>query len=195
MGEGPLVELVAVMRQLRRDCAWKRGQTHQSLVRYLLEETHETVEAIETGDMALLREELGDVLLQIYFHAVIAEERDEFTLDEVAADLIAKLRRRNPHVFAEGGATDPVAINEEWERIKTLEKRRSHPEDGLPASLPTLLYAQKAVDRLERAGLDLPDPTDDDVGARLLALVIDAHRQGIDADQALRTTVRDLLRR
>ena len=90
------------MRRLRAECAWKAGQTHRSLARYLLEETHETLEAIDTGDAAHLREELGDLLLQVYFHAVIAEEAGEFTLDDVAADITAKMHRRNPHVF--GGA-------------------------------------------------------------------------------------------
>ena len=89
------------MRRLRAECAWKAGQTHRSLARYLLEETHETLEAIDTGDAEHLREELGDLLLQVYFHAVIAEEAGEFTLDDVAADIIAKMRRRNPHVFGD----------------------------------------------------------------------------------------------
>ena len=87
------------MRQLRVECGWKASQTHRSLVRYLLEEAHETAEAIESGDPAHLREELGDLLLQIWFHAVIAEESGDFTLDDVVADIIAKMRRRNPHVF------------------------------------------------------------------------------------------------
>ena len=92
------------MRRLRVECSWKAGQTHRSLARYLLEETHETLEAIDTGDAEHLREELGDLLLQVYFHAVIAEEAGEFTLDDVAADIIAKMRRRNPHVFGDGRA-------------------------------------------------------------------------------------------
>ena len=92
-------ELLAVMRQLRVECDWKRAQTHRSLARYLLEETHETLEAIDTGDADHLREELGDLLLQVYFHAVIAEENGDFTFEDVAADIVAKLRRRNPHVF------------------------------------------------------------------------------------------------
>jgi XTP/dITP diphosphohydrolase len=149
-----LVELVEVMARLRRECAWKAGQTHESLARYLLEETYETLEAIEVGDDAHLREELGDLLLQILFHAVIAEEQGRFDIDDVAADLVVKLRRRNPHVFDphEGSATDPVAINEQWERIKAEEKQRSGIMDGVPEELPALLRAVKALDRLERAG-------------------------------------------
>ena len=102
-----LGEFLEVMRQLRAECSWKREQTHRSLTRYLLEETPETIEAIdsgdETGDWDHLREELGDLLLQVWFHAVIAEEAGEFTLDDVVGGIIDKMRRRNPHVFAPPG--------------------------------------------------------------------------------------------
>src|SRR4051812_13929297 len=159
MTQSALLELVEVMARLRRECAWKAGQTHESLARYLLEETYETLEAIETGDDAHLREELGDLLLQILFHAVIAEEQGRFDIDDVAADLVVKLRRRNPHVFDRDSsasdddvAADPVAINEQWERIKAEEKQRSGLMDGVPEELPALLRAVKALDRLERAG-------------------------------------------
>ena len=106
-----LVEFVAVMRRLRAECPWKAAQTHGSLARYLLEEAHETLEAIDAGELSgdwdHLREELGDLLLQVYFHAAIAEERGEWTIDDVAADIVAKLRRRNPHVFGEPTGRDP----------------------------------------------------------------------------------------
>ena len=95
----PLLEFLDVMRRLRTECAWKREQTHRSLARYLLEETHETLEALDTGDAEHLCEELGDLLLQIYFHAVIAEESGDFTIDDVARGVIEKMHRRNPHVF------------------------------------------------------------------------------------------------
>ncbi|MDN5896144.1 MAG: hypothetical protein L0H93_19235, partial [Nocardioides sp.] len=137
-----LLELAEVMARLRAECAWKAGQTHRSLARYLLEETHETLEAIDTGDAEHLREELGDLLLQVFFHAEIARECGGFTIDDVAADLIAKLVRRNPHVFAPTpgeGPTDPVAINEAWEAIKAQEKQRTSVFDGLPPTLPALL--------------------------------------------------------
>src|SRR3954466_14514554 len=98
------------MRQLRAECAWKAGQSHRSLARYLLEETYETLETIDTGDAVLLREELGGLLLQVYFHAMIAEEAGEFTLDDVAGDIIAKMRRRNPHVFAGAASGSPEQI-------------------------------------------------------------------------------------
>lgn len=149
-----LLEFLQVMRQLRVECDWKASQTHRSLVRYLLEEAHETAEAIESGDPGHLREELGDLLLQIWFHAVIAEESGDFTLDDVVTDIIAKMRRRNPHVFgaAAGDAArlDAATINEVWESIKAQEKQRSSPVDGLPTSLPALLYADKVLDRLDR---------------------------------------------
>ena len=193
----PLLEFLDVMRRLRAECSWKAGQTHRSLARYLLEETHETLEAIDTGDAALLREELGDLLLQVYFHAVIAEESGEFTLDDVAADIVAKMHRRNPHVFApegeelaEGG--DPEAVNEAWEAIKAAEKSRSSVTDGLPPGLPALLYAEKVLDRAARAGTPL-DPTGDDLGSRLLALVAEARAAGTDPEQALRDAVRTRL--
>ena len=146
------------MRRLRTECDWKAAQTHRSLARYLLEETHETLDAIDTGDATgdwqHLREELGDLLLQVYFHAVIAEESAEFTFDDVAADIVAKLRRRNPHVFGSASASGPVAVNELWEQIKAAEKQRDSVTDGLPPGLPALLYADKVLARLERSGVE-----------------------------------------
>jgi XTP/dITP diphosphohydrolase len=200
----PLLELVEVMARLRRECAWKAGQTHESLARYLLEETYEALEAIDSGDDAHLREELGDLLLQILFHAVIAEEQGRFDIDDVAADLVVKLRRRNPHVFdpessevagGPGGGT-PEAINEQWERIKAEEKQRSGLMDGVPEELPALLRATKALDRLERAGVEpVVDADSPDVGDRLLALVVRARAEGADPEQALRAAVRRIAAR
>jgi len=198
-GEG-LVEFLEVMRRLRAECSWKAGQTHRSLARYLLEETHETLEAIDTGDAEHLREELGDLLLQVYFHAVIAEETGDFTIDDVTADVIEKMRRRNPHVFAPEGQPrapggDAAAINEAWEAIKAEEKSRTSVTDGLPPGLPALLYADKVLDRLTREGRAVPSPGDGDMGLgdRLLALVAEARATGEDAEQALRDAVRRLL--
>ena len=195
----PLLELVEVMARLRRECAWKAGQTHRSLARYLLEETYETLEAIETGDDAHLREELGDLLLQILFHAVIAEEEGRFDIDDVAADLVVKLRRRNPHVFdpehagveAGSAAEAAEAINEQWERIKAEEKQRTGLMEGVPEELPALLRAVKALDRLERSGvLAALDPQSTDLGERLLALAAEARAAGLDPEQELRAAVR-----
>jgi XTP/dITP diphosphohydrolase len=190
----PLLEFLEVMRRLRAECAWKAGQTHRSLARYLLEETHETLEAIDTGDAAHLREELGDLLLQVYFHAVIAEESGEFSLDDVAADIIAKMRHRNPHVFGGGGGGTPAEINEIWEAIKAAEKQRTSITEGLPPGLPALLYADKVLDRLERDGRAVDRVPTDDLGGRLLALVAEARAAGVDPEQALRDAVRDAVR-
>lgn len=210
----PLLEFLEVMRRLRAECGWKREQTHRSLARYLLEETHETLEAIDTGDRTgdweHLREELGDLLLQVYFHAVIAEENGEFTIDDVAADITAKMHRRNPHVFAPT-ADSPVApadINEVWQQIKATEKQRASVTDGLPPGLPALLYADKVLDRLARDGrlpagggfgagaetVPNPPPTPDrEIGERLLAIVAEGRVVGVDPEQALRDAVRRLL--
>jgi XTP/dITP diphosphohydrolase len=193
-----LVEFVQVMEQLRAECNWKREQTHRSLARHLLEETHEVLEAIDTGDLPHLREELGDLLLQIYFHAIIAAESGAFTIDDVAGDVIDKMRRRNPHVFPPPGGErtrggDAQTINELWESIKAQEKQRDSVDDGIPPTLPALLYADKVLDRLQRQGsTPTPDASSADIGQRLLAVVADARAAGVDPEQALRDAVRRL---
>jgi len=192
-GSPHLLELVEVMARLRRECAWKAGQTHLSLARYLLEETYETLEAIEAGDDDHLREELGDLLLQVLFHAVIAQEQGRFDIDDVAGDLVVKLRRRNPHVFDpdSSSATDAEAIDEQWERIKAEEKQRSGLMEGVPDELPALLRAVKAMERLERSGgTPAVVAGSDDIGDRLLALTAEARAAGVDPEQALRAAVR-----
>ena len=194
-GDEPLRDFLEDMRRLRRECPWKRQQTHRSLVRYLQEETSETVEAIETGDDAHLREELGDLLLQVYFHAVIAEESGAFTIDDVARDISAKMHRRNPHVFApDGGSSELTAaeVDAEWQRIKATEKHRHSAYDGIAPGLPALLLATKVLEREPSAAAGLPSSTDDsaDIGERLLALVAEANAAGLDPEQALRDAVR-----
>jgi XTP/dITP diphosphohydrolase len=197
-----LVEFLAVMRRLRAECPWKREQTHRSLARYLLEETHETLEALDTGSDEHLREELGDLLLQIYFHAVIAEETGAFTIDDVAGGIIEKMVRRNPHVFgdlaADGAAmpADAREVSELWESVKAVEKERTSVTDGIPPTLPALLYADKVLDRLERAGVDRSSSSSrsEDLGDRLLALVAEARVDGTDPEQALRDAVRRLVK-
>src|SRR5690242_2658065 len=220
----PLLEFRAVMRRLRAECGWKREQTHRSLARYLGEELHETLEALDTwedadrataADAEHLCEELGDLLLQVYFHAVVAEEAGSFTLDDVARGITEKMRRRNPHVFAPEGvprapAGDAAAINDAWQAIKAEEKARESVTDGLPPTLPALLYADKVVDRLAREGRPVdvtpvasatevpespesPESTESTLGDRLLALVAEAHAAGVDPEQALRDAVRRVL--
>jgi MazG family protein len=198
--DGAVAEFVAVMRRLRAECPWKREQTHRSLVRYLLEETYETVDAIDdaeaSGDFGHLAEELGDLLLQVVFHAVIAEERGDFDLDDVARGITAKMHRRNPHVFgdrpedAAGGLTADQ-VDERWQRIKAAERPDGAGPPDLPSALPALLYADKVLARRERAGLPLDVAADStDVGERLLALVAEARAAGTDPEQALRDAAR-----
>src|SRR3954454_23861538 len=139
------------MRRLRRDCPWKRQQTHRSLARYLQEETAETLEAIDTGDSDHLREELGDLLLQVYFHAVIAEETGAFTLDDVARGIATKMHRRNPHVFGPGGGASALSaaeVDAQWQEIKQREKPRRSPYDGIAPGLSALLLATKVLERV-----------------------------------------------
>ena len=195
----PLLELRSVMARLRAECPWKREQTHRSLLRYLLEEAYETVEAVESGhpepDADHLREELGDLLLQVYFHAAVAAERGAFDIDDVARGITEKMVRRNPHVFAPSAAEQPqdaAAVNDAWEAIKAEEKaERTDPADGVPTALPALLYADKLVDRLSRAGRPVHvDAGADAIGERLLALVVEARADGVDPEQELRDAVR-----
>jgi XTP/dITP diphosphohydrolase len=193
-----VLEFLRVMRRLRAECPWKAAQTHRSLARYLLEETHETIEALDTGDTGHLREELGDLLLQVFLHTAIAEESGDFTTADVARDITEKMYRRNPHVFGDvtGADLDPAAVNELWEARKADEKQRGSVTDGLAPGLPALLYADKVLDRLARAAgsAGRPDvPVTDDLGDRLLALVVEARAEGTDPEQALRDAVRRLL--
>ena len=189
-GSDPLAAFRDDMRRLRAECAWKREQTHESLRRYLVEEAWETLEAIDSGDPDHLREELGDLLLQIGFHAVIAEERGEFTFDEVVQGIVDKLRRRNPHVFGSVPVTDAASVNELWESVKAMEKVRSSVFEGLPPGLPALLLADKVLERAQRAGAPLDVPRSGEIGDRLLALVAEARAAGVDPEHALRDAVR-----
>ena len=148
------------------------------------------MEAIDSGDPGHLREELGDLLLQVGFHAVIAEELGEFTFDDVVQGIVDKLRRRNPHVFADAAVTDAASVNELWESVKAHEKQRSSVFDGLPPGLPALLLADKVLDRAERAGTPVNVPDSADLGDRLLALVAEARVAGVDPEHALRDAVR-----
>ncbi len=193
-----VLEFLRVMRRLRAECPWKAAQTHRSLARYLLEETHETLEALDTGDADHLREELGDLLLQVFFHAAIAEQDGAFTMADVARDITAKMVRRNPHVFgdADPSGLDPSGVNEMWEAAKAQEKQRASVTDGLPPGLPALLYADKLLDRLGRAGSPPVVPTgSEDLGDRLLTLVAEARAEGTDPEQALRDAARRLVDR
>lgn len=142
-----LADTLELMRDLRRRCDWDAAQTHESLRPYLIEETHELDEAIQLEDDPLMREELGDVLLQVLFHSVLAEERGAFAFRDVAAGLIAKMKGRHPHLYGEG-ATEP------WEKMKS--RRRDSLADGLPLALPSLHRAQRLQDRAAGVGFDWP---------------------------------------
>src|SRR4051794_9897046 len=137
-------------------CPWDAAQTHESLTRYLLEETYEVLEAIETGNPTLLREELGDLLLQVLFHARLAEELppgEAFGIEEVAADLVDKLVRRHPHVCAGAAAGSADELNETWERQRADEKGRRWAVDGVPLAQRALALSAKLVARASRTGL------------------------------------------
>ena len=195
-----LLDLVAAMDRLRSPdgCPWDAAQTHESLVPYLIEETHELVEAIESGDRTHMAEELGDVLLQVAFHARMAQEHPDspFGIDDVAGGIVDKLVRRHPHVFADGDAETAEDVAVSWEQIKADEKpHRSAPLDGMPERLPALARANKAADRLHRAGLEdlaVEAAQGDDIGSRLLTLVLEARGAGVDPEAALRAVVREL---
>ena len=143
-----LDDTVTLMRDLRKRCNWDKTQTHESLRPYLIEECHELDDAIRNGPPALMREELGDVLLQVLFHSVIAEEDGEFDVHDVARGLIAKMKARHPHLYGDG-------VKEPWERMKS--KKRESISDGLPAALPPLHRAHRLQDRAAGVGFDWPD--------------------------------------
>ncbi len=191
-----LLDLVTVMDRLRVGCPWDREQTHRSLARYLLEESYETLEAIDTGDEVHLREELGDLLLQVYFHARIAAESEGFTIDDVAAGIVDKLVHRHPHVFAraEGaGAPSVGEVEASWETLKASEKGRSSVLEGVPLALPALALADKVLGKAAKVGVRPAEGPGETLGDRLLATVVEARAAGLDAEQELRDAVRRLV--
>ena len=206
--------LVGVMHRLRRDCPWDAEQTHASLVPYLVEEACEVVDAIEAGTADDLREELGDLLLQVVFHSELAQEDGTFDLEAVAAGIADKLATRHPHVFPytpEGN--DPLAPADErvdevptdlhatWEQRKAVEKGRSSALEGIPQRLSALSRAGKILSRAHSRAVPLAraealEPIgDDELGDALLELVARAQASGLDAEQAARKAVRRLEQR
>jgi XTP/dITP diphosphohydrolase len=193
-----LLDVVTVMDRLVSPGGdpWKREQTHQTLARYLLEEAYEAYDAIEAHDLEALREELGDVLLQVALHARMAEEADPpWSVDDLAGGLVEKLIRRNPHVFGGAEIRDVDEIIENWERIKRQEKARDSALDGIALAQPALALAAKILSRARRAGISVAPPAatgragaEDQaaLGAILLALVADAEAKGLDPEAALR---------
>ncbi|MFK5633304.1 MULTISPECIES: MazG family protein [unclassified Ornithinimicrobium] len=208
-----LLDAVAVMDRLRAPggCPWDAAQTHASLTPYLLEEVHEAVEALEVlddpaADRSHALEELGDVLLQVLFHARVAAEHedDPFDVDDVAAGLVDKLVRRHPHVFADVEAADPAEVEDNWEQIKARENLgkpgRQHALDGIPEGMPELARAVKVASRLGRggrsdwlAGWVSDRGSQGDPGVEVLRVVLDLHERDVDAAAALRHTLRALV--
>ncbi len=171
-------------------CPWDREQTHASLRPYLLEETYEALDAIDDRDVARLADELGDLLLQVVLHAQIAAEAGEFDLNEVARRLAAKLVRRHPHVFGgERYAGEDHFMR--WEQLKRAESDEpTSALAGVPPSLPALFMTERLLERTERVKVRPPIDEGEGVGERLFALVADARKKGLDAEQALRTVNR-----
>jgi MazG family protein len=148
--KGSLDDALALMRDLRARCEWDAAQTHQSLRPYLVEESHEVDDALRAGDDRALREELGDLLLQVLFHSVIAEERGAFDLHDVAGGLVAKMQARHPHLYGDGERVP-------WETLKAQKAPRQSIADGLPVDLPALHRAHRLQDRAAAMGFDWPD--------------------------------------
>ena len=213
-----LLDLVATMNRLRVECPWDARQTHASLAPHLLEEPYEALEALESGDEQALCEELGDVLLQVMFHARIAAERDDgtgFTIDDVADGIVAKLVRRHPHVFADVTVSGADEVKRNWDEIKREEKRaraqRQDPAaarqpppsalDGVPSGQPALALAAQLQRRAARAGVPdelarldgkdgEPDTSGEDIGRELFRLVARARELGRDPEMELRAAAR-----
>ncbi|RDG37887.1 nucleoside triphosphate pyrophosphohydrolase [Streptomyces corynorhini] len=194
-----LLDLVQVMDRIRAACPWSSLQTHRGLAKYAIEEAYELVEAIEDGERAGLREELGDVLLQVVFHARIAEEDPDepFSVDDVAGTLVDKLIHRHPHVFGDETAETPEDVKAHWLRTKADEKRRASVTDGVPVGQPGLALAAKLASRVRTAGLEVALPGGEGIGYELLALAVRAEEAGVDPETALRAasrTYRDAIR-
>ncbi|MGW0749541.1 nucleoside triphosphate pyrophosphohydrolase [Streptomyces sp. NPDC002587] len=193
-----LLDLVQVMDRVRRECPWTSRQTHRGLAKYAIEEAYELVEAIEDGDREELREELGDVLLQVVFHARIAEEGtgdagdgdEAFSIDDVAGALVEKLIHRHPHVFGDAEAETPEDVSAHWQRTKAAEKRRESVTDGIPVGQPGLALAAKLAGRVRAGGVAVELPRGEGIGYELLALAARAEAEGIDPETALRAAAR-----
>lgn len=198
----PVDQLVQVMDQLRRPggCPWDAQQTHESLARYLLEETYEALEAMDQGDLVSLREELGDLLLQVVFHARIAQEIEpDFSLDAIAQGVVDKLVRRHPHVFSDLVVTTNEELEVNWTKIKEAEKQRESVTDGVPTAMPALQFATQLIYRSRKLDVDLGNPelnealrniigevSQEQIAALLVATIELAREQDLDAESVLR---------
>jgi XTP/dITP diphosphohydrolase len=202
-----LIRLAQVMDRLRSPggCVWDAEQTHESLVKYLLEESYEFIDAIESDDRVGMREELGDVLLQVYFHSRIAQEHptEPFTIDDVAGAIADKLISRHPHVFDNLEVSGTDEIIENWEAIKAREKGRTSAIDGVAMSQPALPLMAKLIYRADKFGSDTGiNPlkedeiaTEESIGKALASVIAWAHQHGIDPELALRAEARAVIAR
>ncbi len=198
--DDPLRRAAEAMRAVRERCVWSQRITHDDLVPYLVEESAELIDAVETGTRADLREELGDLLWQVLFHAAVAAEDadDPFTIDDVAEGLTEKMVRRHPHVFADAVATTPDEVLVHWNAAKAAEKReRRSVLDGVSPHMPSLALAQKLLGRAAQVGVvrtpaDAASASEAQLGEALLGLVALARERGWDADRALRGAIRTL---
>jgi len=194
-----LLELVQVMDALRARCPWDARQTHESLTPYLLEETYEAVDALTAGDQAAVREELGDVLLQVVFHARVAQERTDgtgYTIDDIAEAITDKLKRRHPHVFGDVSVSGPDEVKRNWDAIKAAERAAAGGPGpgsvlaGVPLGQPALSLATQLLRRAERAGAPAElaaEPANvSEFGRELFALANRARAAGVDPELELR---------
>lgn len=210
--KGRFEEFVALVERLRRECPWDRNQTHESIRESIIEEAYEVVDAIDRADYQDLKVELGDVLLNVVFHAVMAKEADAFAIEDVLESETAKLVARHPHVFGNEEAHEQESVLKNWERIKREQEGRESVLDGIPPALPALQFAHRVQSKAARVGFDFATPDDawskvteeldeidrirdgeeDDlageIGDLLFAIVNYARLRGLSAETALRRT-------
>ena len=198
-----LEALREVMDQLRSPggCPWDAEQSHETLLKYLLEESYEFIEAVEEGDRQAMREELGDVLLQVFFHARMAEEHptDPFNVEDVAKVVAEKLARRHPHVFSDTKVSGSAEVLENWEAQKAAEKGRTSATEGVPLGQPALALATKLIYRAQKYGHQIaiehplklaPNTSEKELGAVLLGVLDQALALDIDPEAALRSAIK-----
>ncbi|MEI6649596.1 MAG: MazG family protein [Actinomycetes bacterium] len=204
MADSQLLRLREVMDRLRSPggCPWDAEQTHESLLKYLLEESYEYMEAVESNDREAMQEELGDVLLQVFFHARMAEDDSQspFNVEDVARTVADKLVRRHPHVFGDTKVSSSAEVLENWEAIKAQEKGRTSATEGVPLGQPALALASKLLYRAEKFGLEIPvehsvklapGTSEAQLGELLLGIIDQAVSLGLDSEAALRGAAKE----
>ena len=203
-GVAGLIELMDLLRS-KDGCPWDNEQTHQSLIEYLLEESYEFAEAVESGNRQAIREELGDVLLQVVFHSKIAQEhlQDPFNIDDVADVITNKLIKRHPHIFSDSKDLTSLEVENNWEMIKQKEKSRTSITDGVPVAMPALMHADKLITRVKSVKDEIAQVketqlvndvkkelnSEAEVGRFLLSFVAMCNERGIDSESALRKAI------